>query len=90
MSCIGKRGTELFFIEDIDNHLDDILFYFIKAELHRKKLRNVTLEQFVEMLDAGLRKVIHRKIMCYGNERGYQIESIQINDAELYIRYVKR
>lgn len=42
------------------------------------------------MLDAGLRKVIHRKIMCYGNERGYQIESIQINDAELYIRYVKR
>ena len=42
----------MFFIEDIDNHLDDILFYFIKAEIHRKKLRNVTLEQFVEMLDA--------------------------------------
>lgn len=90
MSCIGKRGIELFFIEDIDSHLDDILFYFIKAEIHRKKLCNVTLEQFVEMLDAGLRKAIHRKIMDYGNERGCRLESIQINDVELYIRYVKR
>lgn len=90
MSCIGKRGIELFFIEDIDSHLDDILFYFIKAEIHRKKLCNVTLEQFVEMLDAGLRKAIHRKIMDYGNERGCRIESIQINDVELYIRYVER
>ena len=80
----------MFFIEDIDSHLDDILFYFIKAEIHRKKLCNVTLEQFVEMLDAGLRKAIHRKIMDYGNERGCRIESIQINDVELYIRYVKR
>ena len=78
MSCIGKRGIELFFIEDIDSHLDDILFYFIKAEIHRKKLCNVTLEQFVEMLDAGLRKAIHRKIMDYGNERGCRLESIQI------------
>ena len=90
MSCIGKRGIELFFIEDIDSHLDDILFYFIKAEIHRKKLCNVMLEQFVEMLDAGLRKAIHRKIMDYGNERGCRLESIQINDVELYIRYVKR
>lgn len=80
----------MFFIEDIDSHLDDILFYFIKAEIHRKKLCNVTLEQFVEMLDAGLRKAIHRKIMDYGNERGCRLESIQINDVELYIRYVKR
>lgn len=85
----GKLFNMLFSMSDIDTRLDKALRYLVKAEMDRRNLIKPTFEQFVEVQDSGLRKVIEDRICSYEVDRGYGIPTIIINDAVLYVRYIK-